>query len=165
LDPSWVILAVESIHSRPKGIEPEWKRVAANTFEMEPILLNPSDVFNVMIWAARSESEQQNASPTKPSPTWSARVLSMPGIREIGPRPTDIGYVSYRLSYLSSYHSEWSFIAFVGIWLGLFVFALNLISAIEEVPRRIWSFLGFGCLGAGVFIHCGGGADGFNYRA
>jgi len=86
LDPSWVILAVESIYSRPKGIEPEWKRVSANTFEMEPILLNPSDVFNVMIWAVRSESERQNPSSAKPNPTWSARILNMSAIREIGPR-------------------------------------------------------------------------------
>jgi hypothetical protein len=72
----WEILAVDTEWSSPTDIEARWSEIVTNTFEVEPMLLNPDDKLIVAIFLSNPKGDTDGAE--LPELDWSTRVINLP---------------------------------------------------------------------------------------
>lgn len=124
----WQLLAVEKFTSRPYELELQWTKVATNTFQMEPALLNPGDEINVLVFVKNPTAtlDEQVITDDEPELTWTARIVDVPLLKvreQQTPRELS-GLGSFYLEiYLSGWEIYWSagiaiFLSFIGLILG-----------------------------------------------
>lgn len=88
----WEILAVSVQASSPPGMEVGWTRITTNSFEMEPVLLNPRDSLDVTFFLYSYEKPLGN-----PNIEWTARIANVHTLRFADP---DVSIQSLRLPFL-----------------------------------------------------------------
>lgn len=129
VDKPWQLLAVDTDWSWPSDLEVKWNEVLTNTFEIEPLLLNPDDRFDVAFFLTNPQEDPDSSEPPEPPEVkWSTRIVNLPSLetRHRGEAPfqrSPFGVLNLGIS-----HSGWglfwlaglsALFFVVGIWIGI----------------------------------------------
>jgi hypothetical protein len=68
----WELLTVETESSSPPNLKVTWTRVATSTFEMEPVLLNPEDTIQTLLFMTSPAGIEGVL-----EPKWTARIANV----------------------------------------------------------------------------------------
>ncbi len=124
------LLAVEGVSYNikdknydPTEVKVTWRKVATNTFEMKPTLLNPGDEFRALLFV--SSPNETPSSQDIPDPIWTARIvnISLLKIQEPETASESSGLGNF---YLSIRHAGWSVYWFAIFAISFFVIAILL---------------------------------------
>lgn len=138
----WQILTVEGADSSITGIKSEWTKVATDTFQMKPMLLNPNDRIRFLVFTTNAEKvvtyEDAFSTPI-PDPQWSARIINIPSLDVTRPKSaretSGLG-----IFYFSTSFEGWSLYWFAIISILLFVVGIELHNRFLRLPVTTWKY-------------------------
>ena len=115
----WRLLSVESAEAYPSNIKAEWIRIATDTFEMKPLLLNRGDALRALVLITNQDKvvdyDDVRAASPNPEPLWTARIINVPSIQVIRSELKEAGGLGpffFRVSF-SGWELYW--FAFISI--------------------------------------------------
>lgn len=81
LDEPYNLLFVESGYEQPNEINTVWTKVTTNTFRLEPILLNPDDSFQVLMFINNPTDKKPDDSSDTVEPKLEGRIINIPAVK------------------------------------------------------------------------------------
>ncbi len=132
----WRLLTVESADSFPSSIKADWTKVATDTYELKPMLLNPGDRVRVLVFMTNLE-KVINYKDTIAEPIWSARIVNVPSLEVTNPQ-SDQERSSLGLFYFSASFSGWSLYLFAFLSILLFILGMELQNRFRRIPVHTW---------------------------
>lgn len=113
----WALLAVETESTEPPDLQVAWTRVSTQTFEMEPVLLNPEDTIWALLFVTGSTETQHEE---LPEPQWTARIANVHSLDVRSPE-TPKEQSGLGIFWTGIKHYGWSLYWFAGLAVCLFV--------------------------------------------
>jgi len=88
----WEIISISTDWTRPEDVELKWTRVDNRGFELEPMLINPSDYYRVLVYLTNNKFDSTADENEKPIVQWNARVTNLHKIKIKGKEQSKINY-------------------------------------------------------------------------
>ncbi len=136
----WRLLSVESAEAYPSNIKAEWIRIATDTFEMKPLLLNRGDALRALVLITNQDKvvdyDDVRAASPNPEPLWTARIINVPSIQVIRSELKEAGGLGpffFRVSF-----SGWELYWFAFISIILFIIGVELQNRFRRIPQNKW---------------------------
>ncbi|WPD21988.1 MAG: hypothetical protein SD837_17500 [Candidatus Electrothrix scaldis] len=127
VSPPWELLSVENDISS-SNIEPKWKRISKDTYQLEPLLLNPSDQFKLLLFVNYSKKKGVISDKNKrPDVIWNARIVNINSIKlhNFTDERKRSGLGKF---YLSAYHNGWELYLFLLSSTVMYILALSIVN-------------------------------------
>jgi len=136
VDEPWEIIGISTDWTKPKDVELEWNRVDDREFELGPMLINPSDYYQVLIYLTNNKFDSSADENEKPEIQWNARVKNLHNIKFKGREQSNVNY------FIRIYFERFDAVWFVLISTILtFLTSFLLISSIGKIFSTVHTIL------------------------